>query len=281
MTTPPKACVIGYPVAHSRSPAIHGYWLKKYGIAGSYLKEEVNADQFTDFIADLRTRDYVGANVTLPHKEAALKCADRVDATALGVGAANTLWFEGDALIASNTDIYGFMTHLNARSPDWNAGARPIAFLGAGGAARAVIRGLLDAGASEIRIFNRTRARAEALKDFFGDRLKVFDWEQRSDMLIGCGLLINGTQLGMAGGGALDIDLAKLSPGSTVYDIVYTPLETPLLKAANELGFIAVDGLGMLLHQAVPGFEKWFGVRPEVTDELRQLIINDVEGNAC
>lgn len=279
--TPRKACVIGDPVAHSRSPIIHGYWLKEYGIDGRYLKEEVKADDFSDFIKGLAASGYCGANVTLPHKEMALQCADEVDNAARSVGAANTLWFEGDRLIASNTDIYGFMSHLAVSSPTWNTLDRPVAFLGAGGAARAVIRGLLDAGVTELRIFNRTRARAEALQAFFGDRLKVFDWDQRSSMLGECGLLINGTQLGMAGGHQLDIDLSKLPNDATVYDIVYTPLETPLLREAGRLGFTPVDGLGMLLHQAVPGFEKWFGVRPDVSADLRQLVVDDLGADKC
>jgi len=276
-----KACVIGFPVAHSRSPLIHGFWLEKYGIDGEYLKEEIGREDFSSFIKSLGSRGYVGANVTLPHKEAALDCADLADEAAKSVGAANTLWIEGDKLCASNTDIYGFMTHLKLSSPQWDDRKRPVAFLGAGGAARAVIRGLLDHGVPEIRIFNRTKARAEALKVFFGERLHVYDWEDRSEMLNGCGLLINGTQLGMAGGVALDIDLARLPGDATVFDIVYTPLETPLLKSAGLLGLTTVDGLGMLLHQAVPGFEKWFGVRPEVTNELRALIVSDLEAAQC
>ena len=276
-----KACVIGFPVAHSRSPLIHGFWLEKYGIEGAYLKEEIHPDDFSSFIKSLGLRGYVGANVTLPHKEAALDCADLVDEAAKSVGAANTLWIEGDKLCASNTDIYGFMTHLELSSPQWGDQSRPVAFLGAGGAARAVIRGLLDHGVPEIRIFNRTRARAEALKDFFGQRLHVYDWGDRSEMLSDCGLLINGTQLGMMGGAVLDIDLRRLPGDATVYDIVYTPLETPLLKSASQLGLKTVDGLGMLLHQAVPGFEKWFGVRPEVTKELKALIVADLEAAQC
>ena len=276
-----KACVIGYPIGHSRSPIIHGHWLKKYEIDGQYLKEQVEVDGLASFIASLRSRGYCGANITIPHKEAAVLLCDEIDDAARSIGAVNSLWFEGEKLIGSNTDIYGFMTHLKLSSIDWDKKDRPVAFLGAGGAARAVIRGLLDAGVSEIRIFNRTRGRADALKEFFGDELEVFGWSERSLCLDGCGLLVNGTQLGMTGGIDLDIDLGRLPNDATVYDIVYTPLETSLLKCANNLGLTAVDGLGMLLHQAVPGFEKWFGVRPEVTSELRELVVADLVGPTC
>ncbi len=281
MSDPVRVCVVGYPVAHSRSPVIHRFWLAQYGIDGVYEKCEVAPEDFERFIRELKQSGYSGANVTLPHKEAAFRLADVADEAAQSVGAANTLWFEGRNLIASNTDIYGFMTHLNLSSPQWNTAGRPVAFLGAGGAARAVLRGLLDAGVSEIRIFNRTRARAEGLADYFGSAIRVFDWDDRSQRLGDCGLLVNGTQLGMSGGPGLDIDLGTMPRDATVYDIVYTPLETPLLAQARSEGLNAVDGLGMLLHQAVPGFEKWFGVRPGVTHDLRAAVISDLEGASC
>lgn len=269
-----RACVIGWPVEHSRSPIIHGYWLAKYGIDGAYVKEAVAPDALAEFLSALGKRGYVGANVTLPHKEAALAAAQFTDDAAVTIGAANTLWLDADgALHASNTDAYGFMTNLDAEAPQWNQGLGAVMVLGAGGAARAILFGLIKAGVTKILLANRTRARAEALAKVFGPSVEVIDWETRSEALGACGLLINTTSLGMTGQAALDIDLAALPADAVVTDIVYNPLETKLLSDARARGLTAVDGLGMLLHQAVPGFERWFGVRPEVTPELKAHVV--------
>jgi len=265
-----RACVIGWPVEHSRSPTIHRYWLKLYGIDGAYEKEAVPPEQAKDFIRSLAKHGYAGANVTLPHKLVAFEAADIADAAARAIGAANTLWLDGAGrLQATNTDAYGFMTNLNEQASGWNQGRRPVMVLGAGGAARAVLYGLIEAGVSKIALANRSRARAEDLAVAFGPKVETVDWEDRDGALAACGLLVNTTSLGMTGQGPLKIDLAKLPAGAVVADIVYSPLETPLLATARARGNIAVDGLGMLLHQAVPGFERWFGVRPEVTPELK------------
>jgi shikimate dehydrogenase len=265
-----RACVIGWPVEHSRSPLIHRYWLKHYGIDGDYVKEAVRPEELARFLGSLGARGYAGANVTLPHKEAALRAAESADEAAMAIGAANTLWLDPDGTLhASNTDAYGFMTNLEAEAPDWNAGRRPVMLLGAGGAARAILHGLLAAGVSRILLANRTRDRAEDLAEAFGEAVEMVDWADRNRALQGCGLLVNATSLGMTGKEALDVDLAALPNDAVVADIVYSPLETDLLAAARARGNRVVDGLGMLLHQAVPGFERWFGVRPEVTPELR------------
>jgi shikimate dehydrogenase len=268
-----RACVIGWPVAHSRSPVIHRYWLKLYGLDGAYEMEAVRPEEIGGFLGSLRERGYAGANVTLPHKEAALAAANRPDAAAAAIGAANTLWLDANGLLhASNTDAYGFMTHLTAEAPDWNRGMRPVMVLGAGGAARAILHGLLDAGAAKILLANRSEDRAEALAQSFGSRVSLVPWEDRNRALSGCGLLVNATSLGMTGKPPLDLDLSALPLDATVADIVYSPLQTALLAAAKARGNRIVDGLGMLLHQAVPGFERWFGMRPEVTPELRAYV---------
>jgi shikimate dehydrogenase len=273
-----RACVIGWPVAHSRSPVIHRYWLKQYGLDGAYELEAVRPDEIAAFLKALGARGYVGANVTLPHKEAALAAADRPDAAATAIGAANTLWLDANGLLhASNTDAFGFMTHLAAAAPEWSRGARPVMVLGAGGAARAILHGLLAAGASRIVIANRSEDRAKALAKDLGDRVQVVRWDERNRALAGCGLLVNATSLGMTGKPPLDIDLSALPTDAIVADIVYSPLETPLLAAARARGHRTVDGLGMLLNQAVPGFERWFGLRPEVTPELRAQVAADLE----
>lgn len=265
-----RACVIGWPVAHSRSPVTHRYWLRQYGIDGAYEMEAVRPEDLAGFLVSLAARGYAGCNVTLPHKEAALRAADSADAAAAAVGAANTLWLDPDyTLHATNTDGYGFITNLGLEAPDWNRGRRKVMVLGAGGAARAIVHALLEAGASRVVLANRTRDRAEALARAFGPAVEVIDWAKRESALSGCGLLVNTTSLGLSGKDPLEIDLAALPPDAVVADTVYSPLETGLLAAARARGNHAVDGLGMLLHQAVPGFERWFGVRPEVTPELR------------
>lgn len=272
------ACVIGWPVEHSRSPLLHGYWLKKYGIDGAYTKRAVAPEAVAGFLQSLRANGYVGCNVTVPHKAAAFSAADEREDSANAVSAANTLWLSDGKLVAANTDTYGYMTNLSQQAPGWDRRDAPVSILGAGGAARAIVFGFLDAGVSEIRVFNRTRARAETLAQQFGSCVKVFDWSQREAGSRDSAVLVNTTTIGMNGDGTLDLDLAGFDPECVVSDIVYVPLETELLRKAKSQGLRTVDGLGMLLHQGVPGFEKWFGVRPEVTDELRNLIVGDIEG---
>jgi shikimate dehydrogenase len=270
----PRACVIGWPVEHSRSPVIHRYWLEQYGLEGAYEKEAVRPEDLKNFLQQLWTHGYVGANVTLPHKEGALRAARSADEAAATIGAANTLWLDPDgALHASNTDAYGFMTNLDAEAPQWNEATGTVMVLGAGGAARAVLYGLIKAGVSRILLTNRTRGRAETLAASFGPKIEVVDWEAREDTLGTCGLLANTTSLGMTRQEPLTMDLSAMPRDGVVADIVYVPLETELLAAARARGLACVDGLGMLLHQAVPGFERWFGVRPEVTPELRAHVM--------
>jgi shikimate dehydrogenase len=274
-----RACVIGWPVEHSRSPLIHRYWLKQYGIDGAYEKEAVPPGDAEAFLRALAERDYVGANVTLPHKLAALQAADVADEAAYAIGAANTVWLDSlGRLHATNTDAAGFMANLNEQAPHWNASKLPVLVVGAGGAARAILYALLEAGAAKILLANRTGERATALADYFGPMsvapnwVEVVDWKERGRTVGECGLIVNATSLGMTGEKPLELDLAKLREDAVVADIVYAPLITPLLAAARNRGRAAVDGLGMLLHQAAPGFERWFGVRPEVTPELRRHV---------
>lgn len=276
-----RACVIGWPVEHSRSPLIHGYWLKQHGIDGTYTKEAVRPEAVAAFLRSLAAQGFVGCNVTVPHKEAAYSLADEREDSARAVLAANTLWLEGGKLHAANTDTYGFMTHLGLTVPDWRAHDGPVCVLGAGGAARAIVYGFLEAGVDEVRVFNRTRSRAEAVAEQFGPRVKVFDWENRSDASRNAAVLVNTTAAGLKGAGTLGIDFDGFNPACVVSDIVYVPLETELLAQARLHGLRTVDGLGMLLHQAVPGFEKWFGVRPQVTKQLRDILVADIEGRAC
>ena len=271
-----RACVIGWPVAHSRSPLIHGYWLQRYGIEGEYTKQPVRPEDVAGFLANFAKYGLAGCNVTLPHKEAAFAAAAVKREAARAVGAANTLWLEDGRLVADNTDGAGFMANLRACAPQFAAKGGAVAILGAGGAARALVHALLEAGAAEVRVFNRTRDRADGVARHFGSRAKARDWQDRVDATADVGLLVNATSLGMTGTGPLDMDVAALADGCVVADIVYVPLVTPLLRAAQARGLPAVDGLGMLLHQAVPGFEAWFGVRPEVTGELRALIVADI-----
>jgi shikimate dehydrogenase len=271
-----RACVIGWPVEHSRSPLIHGYWLKHYGIDGSYERRPVTPEAAAQFFRSMRGEGLAGCNVTLPHKEAAFAAADETRPAARAAGAANTLWFEGDRLIADNTDSAGFMASLVTAVPDLQLAGATVSVLGAGGAARGIAFALLESGVAEVRLFNRTRTRADALAAYFGPKATACDWRDRADRARDAALLINTTSLGMKGSGPLDMDVAALDHQCVVADIVYVPLETPLLAAARARGLRTVDGLGMLLHQAVPGFEKWFGMRPEVTPELRALIERDI-----
>ena len=278
MTAPVKrACVIGWPIAHSRSPLIHGSWLKRYGIAGSYTREPVKPEDLVAFLDNLAANGFVGCNVTIPHKEGAFAKAQLRSPAAEAVGAANTLWLEGERLCADSTDGEGFMANLRATVPAFSARGRPVAVLGAGGAARAIVHALLEEGAAEVRLVNRTRSRAEVLAQHFGPRVAAVGWEDLVRAVMGAALVVNTTALGMKGQPPLALDVGVLAEGTVVADIVYVPLVTPLLAAARARGLPIVDGLGMLLHQAVPGFERWFGVRPEVTPELRALIVADLE----
>ncbi|CAN7254311.1 shikimate dehydrogenase [Mesorhizobium amorphae] len=270
-----KAFVTGHPIAHSRSPKIHGHWLEKYGIDGSYRAIDVAPDGFAAFLSTLRDNSYSGGNVTIPHKEAAFALVDRRDDASEAIGAVNTLWFEDGVLWGGNTDGHGFAANLDQRAPGW-AENGPAVVLGAGGACRAVIHALVERGVSDIRIVNRTLARAQELARRFGAGVSAHGVEATGELLADAGLLINTTALGMHGNEALATDPAGLPDHAIVTDIVYVPLETPLLAAARARNLTTVDGLGMLLHQAVPGFERWFGIRPEVTAELRQMIVTDI-----
>jgi shikimate dehydrogenase len=273
-----RACVIGWPVSHSRSPLIHGYWLKRYGIDGSYGLQPVRPEEVTTFLRGMREHGYAGCNVTLPHKEAAFATVDEKRPAARAAGAANTLWHENGKLIGDNSDSAGFMDNLRAAAPGFATEGCTVSVLGAGGAARGLVFALLEAGAGEVRLFNRTRARADAVAAYFGAKVKAYDWSERAGRSRDVALLVNTTSLGMKGGEPLEMDVSVLDAGCIVADIVYVPLVTPLLAAARTRGLAVVDGLGMLLHQAVPGFEKWFGVRPEVTPELRALLVRSIEG---
>ncbi|TIS95718.1 shikimate dehydrogenase [Mesorhizobium sp.] len=270
-----KAFVTGHPVAHSRSPKIHSFWLATYGIDGSYRAIDVAPDDFAEFVKTLETNGYRGGNVTIPHKEAAFALATRRDDAAEQIGAVNTLWFEGGDLWGGNTDAHGFAANLDERAPSW-ANNGPAVVLGAGGASRAVIQALIERGISDIRIVNRTLARAQELRDRFGAGVSAHGMAATGELLADAGLLVNTSALGMHGNEGLSADPARLPNHAIVTDIVYVPLETPLLAAAKARGLKTVDGLGMLLHQAVPGFEHWFGIRPEVTAELRQMIVADL-----
>ena len=268
-------CVIGWPVEHSRSPLIHNYWIKQLGLDAEYRREAVPPERFTEFALRLAEHGYVGANVTVPHKEAALELS-QPDDRAEAVGAANTLWLEGGALLSSNTDVEGFVGNLDAALPGWAADIGTALVLGAGGAARAVVAGLIEQGVAHIHLVNRNFARAEALAGRFGEQVHPARWEETGGLLAAAELLVNATSLGMAGQPALDINVERLPARAIVTDLVYSPLHTPLLAAAEERGLRTVDGLGMLLHQAVDGFARWFGVRPEVTPKLRTLVEADL-----
>lgn len=270
----PLAGVIGSPIAHSRSPALHGHWLKTFGIPGFYIPMDVAAENLSEVLRALPKAGFVGVNVTVPHKVAVLEIADLVTDRATLIGAANTIIFRKDGKIhADNTDGYGFIENLRQNAPDWNPAAGPAAVLGAGGAARAVIASLLDVGVPEIMISNRTRIRAEGLQHDFGKRLRVVDWVQAGNMLEDAATVVNTTSLGMVGKPELRVPLDGLQKGALVTDLVYAPLQTRLLRVAQEMGCITVDGLGMLLHQAVPGFERWFGQRPVVDAATRAAVL--------
>lgn len=273
-----NAFITGWPVKHSRSPLIHGHWLKQFGIAGSYRAEAVTEADFPAFIKSLKegSSGFRGGNVTIPHKELAFKLADRPDDLAKELGASNTLWMEDGLLHATNTDGHGFTANLDDRHPGWDRTGRAVIF-GAGGASRAVIQAIRDRGIGEIHVVNRTVARAEELADRFGPKVHAHPVGALNEVMSGAGMFVNTTSLGMDGSKAPDIDYSPLASGAVVTDIVYVPLKTPLLAQAEAQGFPIVDGLGMLLHQAVPGFEKWFGRRPVVDKALRDLVIAHME----
>lgn len=269
------AGVIGWPVKHSKSPIIHGHWLRQLGIDGYYLKLAMPPRGFEAGVRKMVKLGFAGANVTLPHKEAALNLADQATDRARGIGAANTLLFRSDgAILADNTDGEGFMNNLHQHQPDWSPALGPALVLGAGGASRAIIHALLSEGAPKVIVANRTKARAEQMRDHFGDQIDVVDWMNLSTVVGEAATLVNTTSLGMEGQPPLNISLRNLPPEALVTDIVYTPLMTDLLLDAQQRGNPVVDGLGMLLHQAVPGFEMWFGERPVVDQDLRDLVLS-------
>jgi shikimate dehydrogenase len=274
VSRPRAACLIGWPAAHSRSPLIHQYWLRTLGMEGGYNIEAVPPEGFADFVLHLASHGFVGANVTLPHKERALALSTP-DPRARAVGAANTLWYDGDELRSTNTDIEGFIDNLDACAPGWDAATEALV-LGAGGASRAVVFGLIERGIKRVHLANRTVARAQTLAAQFGPRVNPVEWHAVDGLLPTAGLLVNTTSLGMHGQPALEIGLGLLPSAAVVADLVYVPLQTALLSAARARGLRTADGLGMLLHQAVRGFELWFGQRPLVTPELRTLVEADL-----
>lgn len=272
--TIPLAGVIGNPIAHSRSPRLHRHWLRRYGLPGHYIPMHVTEENLAEVIRTLPKMGFVGVNVTIPHKVAVMDLADQISDRATLIGAANTLIFRADGKIhADNTDGYGFIANLKQGAPEWDPRAGPAAVFGAGGAARAILMSLAEAGVPEIFLSNRTRSKADALRSEFGARIRVVDWVQAGNMLDAANTVINTTSLGMTGAPELRVPLDGLRPGQLVTDIVYAPLKTRLLQEAEAAGCTTVDGLGMLLHQGVPGFERWFGVRPEVDDATRQAVL--------
>lgn len=269
------AGVMGWPVGHSLSPLLHGFWLQAHGIDGAYIPLAVKPEDFESAVRLLPKLGFAGANVTIPHKQAALACVDEVDDVARRIGAVNTIVVRRDGrLWGTNTDAFGFLENLKAKHPAWDAGAGPAVVIGAGGAARAVVVALLDAGVPSVRIANRSRERAEALaRDLTAPNVEVRDWETRTLALDGATLVVNTTSLGMTGQPPLDLDLALLPKQAAVCDIVYVPLETELLKAAKAAGHPTIDGIGMLLHQARPGFAAWFGIEPVVDQALTAYVL--------
>jgi shikimate dehydrogenase len=275
-----KACILGWPVRHSRSPLIHAHWLAQHGIEGSYERVEVTRADFESVVRDMPNTGFVGGNATLPHKESLLKIAAHRTPAAEAAGAANTLWFEQGAICCDNTDISGFLANLDAGAPGWDRQAETAVVLGAGGAARGIVYGLLQRGLSRIVVANRTFAAAEDLRAAFGPAVQPLHWQEAERALVDADLLVNTTSLGMVGQPALELSVLHLPPHAVVSDVVYVPLETELLARARLRGHVTVGGLGMLLHQAVPGFARWFGVTPEVTPALTRLIEAHVRGEA-
>lgn len=274
--TIPRACVIGWPIKHSRSPVIHRFWLRELGIAGDYVIQPVEPERAAAWLARFADSGYVGANVTVPHKETAYAAVARREPAARAIGAVNTLWLEEGVLVGTNTDAGGFLANLDQEAPGWDKGGGTAVVLGAGGAARAVVWALTTRGFARIHVVNRTLSRAQALAERFGPTVATAQPEALPALLAEADVLINTTSLGMEGQPPLQIDLAPLKKNAIVNDLVYVPLETPLLAAARARGLVAVDGLGMLLHQAAPGFERWFGAKPTVTPALRAAVLADL-----
>lgn len=270
-----RAFVAGHPIGHSRSPLIHGHWLAELGIDGSYEALDIAPDDFPSFLAGLPTSGWAGGNVTIPHKEAAFAAVSRHDAAAAAIGAVNTLWCEDGKLVGGNTDAYGFAANLDDQTPGWRDGHRALV-IGAGGASRAILFALLEAGFGRVDLANRTDARAEALADRFGPAVHAAGLDTLDDLASNADLIVNTTALGMAGQPPLELDLETTRDDAIAADIVYVPLQTPFIAGARARGLRTADGLGMLLHQAVPGFERWFGVRPAVTAALRRTIVEDL-----
>ncbi|MFN4003219.1 MAG: shikimate dehydrogenase [Hylemonella sp.] len=267
------AGVMGWPVAHSRSPAIHNHWIGQYGLNGHYVLLPVQPERLADAVRGLRALGFAGCNITIPHKVAAMPLMDRIDPLAARIGAINTVVVERDGTLTGyNTDAYGYIQSLLDARPDWRADAGPITVLGAGGAARAILVALAERGARDIRLCNRSLDKAQALASEFGAPIRAVPWEQRADALEDCALLVNTTSLGMKGQPPLELALDRLPAHALVSDIIYVPLQTPLLAAARARGHTTVDGLGMLLNQARPAFAHWFGVMPELTPALRRQI---------
>ena len=277
MKTRRAACVIGWPAGHSRSPLIHNYWIRQHGLDAEYRREAVPPEEFASFLRQLAERGYVGANVTLPHKEEAL-ARSAPDERATKVGAANTLWLDDGTLGSTNTDVEGFLNNLDDQTPGWDHALETAMLLGGGGAARAAATGLLERGVARLYIANRSFERAVALQERFGSSLLPVRWQEMNELLGSTALLVNTTSLGMHGQPPLRVELDRLPPTAVVADIVYVPLQTELLLAARARGLRTADGLGMLLHQAVRGFSLWFGTMPEVTPELRALVEADLAG---
>jgi len=271
-------CIIAWPAAHSRSPLIHNYWIKKHNLNAEYRREAVPPEKFAEFVTHLREHGYIGGNVTVPHKQAALALSEP-DERARAVGAANTLWYDDGTLRSTNTDVEGFLANLDAATPGWDRGLETAAVLGAGGGARAVVFALIQRDVGRIYVINRSVERAQALQKKFGARVRVAGWDETTGLLCGAGLLVNTTTLGMVGQPPLEINL-RCPASLVVADLVYAPLVTGLLAMARARGLRTADGLGMLLHQAVLGFERWFGIRPEVTPELRALVEADLGATA-
>ncbi|EDQ35256.1 shikimate 5-dehydrogenase [Hoeflea phototrophica DFL-43] len=276
----PRAFVIGDPISHSRSPLIHRHWLETAGIKGSYDPVHIRESDLKRFVAALKdgTSSYAGGNVTLPHKQAIADLVDNIDETAKQIGAVNTVWLEAGRLCATNTDSHGFSANLDELEPGWDRGKTAVVF-GAGGASRAILHALKARGFTSIRIVNRTLARAQELSDRFGGGVSAHSIDELDDVSSGANLFVNTTSLGMGGTPVPDIDFSRLATGALVTDIVYVPLVTPIMAMAASQGLATVDGLGMLLHQAAPGFEKWFGRTPAVTKSLRDLVIADIEAH--
>ena len=271
--TRPLACVVGWPVKHSRSPTIHRFWLKEFGIDGDYVLQPVEPERIAAFFTGFADSGYVGCNVTVPHKEAAFAAVAGMDQAARDIGALNTLWLEGRRLVGANTDAAGFLAGLDQEMPGWDGNPGPAVVLGAGGAARAIAWGLLQRGFAPVTVVNRTPQRARAIAARLGDRVRPAGWADLPALLADARVLVNTTTLGMDGQPPRGLDLAPLPADAVVSDLVYVPLETPLVKAARARGLRAGGGLGMLLHQAVPGFEHWFGKRPTVTPALREAVL--------